>query len=204
MLSYRAMDSLLLSLFGFSVAMYITPGPNNVMVAASAASYGIRATLPHMFGIAVGFSCMLALVCAGLGSALVNFPLLLPAFRWVGTGWLLWLAWKIASAPPPGEGGRGRVLGFMGAVGFQWINPKAWLIAVAAAGEYLSPDQPIIIQLARIFLIFLVVGMPCLMVWALLGSGAGRLLHSPVRLRIFNIAMAALLVLSVLPVLIEE
>ena len=86
---------------------------------------------------------------------------------------------------------------------FQWINPKAWLIAVAAAGEYLLPNQSIVIQLARIFLIFLAVGMPCLMVWALLGSGAGRLLRSPARLRAFNIAMALLLVLSVLPVLIE-
>jgi threonine/homoserine/homoserine lactone efflux protein len=197
------MDSMLLSLLGFSVAMYVTPGPNNVMVAASAASYGIRATIPHMLGIAIGFATMLALVCAGLGSALVNWPLLLPLFRWGGAAWLLWLAWQIAIAPPPGEGGRGRVLGFMGAVGFQWINPKAWLIAIGAAGEYLSPDQSIFVQLARIFLIFLAVGMPCLMVWALLGSGAGRLLRSPARLRAFNVAMAVLLVLSVLPVLIE-
>ena len=118
------MDSALLSLFGFSVAMYITPGPNNVMVAASAANHGIRATVPHMFGIAVGFSVMLTLVCAGLGSTLVNWPLLLPVFRWVGAAWLAVLAWQIAIAPAPGEGGRGRVLGFFGAAAFQWINPK--------------------------------------------------------------------------------
>jgi threonine/homoserine/homoserine lactone efflux protein len=197
------MDSALLSLFGFSVAMYITPGPNNVMVASSAANHGIRATLPHMLGIAFGFSLMLALVCAGLGSALVTWPLLLPLFRWVGAAWLVWLAWQIASAPPPGEGGRRRVLGFFGAAAFQWVNPKAWLIAVGAAGEYLSPHQSLIIQLARIFVVFLLVGMPCLLVWALLGSGAGRLLRSPVQLRAFNVAMALLLVLSLLPVLIE-
>ena len=197
------MDTALLSLFGFSVAMYITPGPNNVMVASSAANHGIRATLPHMLGIAFGFSLMLALVCAGLGSALVTWPLLLPLFRWVGAAWLVWLAWQIASAPPPGEGGRRRVLGFFGAVAFQWVNPKAWLIAVGAAGEYLSPHQPLIVQLARIFVIFLLVGMPCLLVWALLGSGAGRLLRSPAQLRAFNVAMALLLVLSLLPVLIE-
>jgi threonine/homoserine/homoserine lactone efflux protein len=197
------MDTTLLSLLGFSVAMYITPGPNNVMVASSAANHGIRATLPHMLGIAVGFSLMLALVCAGLGSALVTWPLLLPLFRWVGAAWLVWLAWQIASAPPPGEGGRRRVLGFFGAVAFQWVNPKAWLIAVGAAGEYLSPYQSLIVQLARIFVIFLLVGMPCLLVWALLGSGAGRLLRSPAQLRAFNVAMALLLVLSLLPVLIE-
>ena len=128
------MDSALASLFGFSVAMYITPGPNNVMVAASAANHGIRSTVPHMFGIAVGFSVMLTLVCAGLGSALVNWPLLLPIFRWLGAAWLAVLAWQIAIAPAPGEGGRGRVLGFLGAAAFQWVNPKAWLIAAGAAG----------------------------------------------------------------------
>jgi threonine/homoserine/homoserine lactone efflux protein len=204
MLSYRSMDSMLLSLLGFSVAMYITPGPNNVMVAASAANHGIRATVPHMLGIAIGFSLMLTLVCAGLGSALVNWPLLLPVFRWAGAAWLVWIAWQIARAPPPGEGGRARVLGFVGAAAFQWINPKAWLIAVGAAGEYLSPVQPLLTQLARIFVVFLAVGMPCLLVWALLGSGAGRLLRSPTQLRAFNFAMALLLVLSLLPVLLEQ
>src|SRR5271157_5205868 len=104
------MDSMLLSLLGFSVTMYVTPGPNNVMVAASAANHGSRATMPHMLGIASGFSLMLTLVCAGLGSALVSWPLLLPLFRWAGAAWLLWLAWQIASAPSPGEGGRRRVL----------------------------------------------------------------------------------------------
>ena len=197
-------DSALLSLLGFAVVMYITPGPNNVMVAASAANHGIRATVPHMFGIVAGFAVMLTLVCAGLGSALVGWPLLLPAFRWIGAAWLVVLAWKIATASPPGEGGRGRVLGFFGGAGFQWINPKGWLIAVAAAGEYLSPGSPLAIQLARIFVVFLVVGMPCVMVWALLGSGAGRLLHSPLRLRIFNVSMALLLLLSLIPTLLGD
>ena len=197
------MDSLLLSLVGFSVAMYITPGPNNVMIAASAANHGIRATVPHMLGIAVGFAAMLVVVCGGLGAALLDLPLLLPAFRWVGTAWLMVLAWQIATAPPPGEGGRGRVLGFFGAMAFQWINPKAWLIAFAAAGEYLSLRQSLPVQLVRIFLVFLAVGMPCLLSWALLGSGARRLLHSPRRVRAFNLAMGLLLLVSVLPVLFE-
>jgi threonine/homoserine/homoserine lactone efflux protein len=198
------MDSMLLSLLGFSVAMYITPGPNNVMVAASAANHGIRATVPHMLGIVVGFAMMLTLVCAGLGSALISLPLLLPLFRWAGAAWLIWLAWQIARAAPPGEGGRTRVLGFAGAMGFQWINPKAWLIAIGAAGEYLSPHQSLVAQLGRIFVVFLAVGLPCVLVWALLGSGAAKLLRSPMQLRAFNVAMAVLLVLSVLPVLIED
>jgi len=198
------MTSELLSLIGFAVAMYITPGPNNVMIAASAATHGIRATLPHMLGIAVGFAGMLVVVCGGLGSALLDLPWLLPALRWIGVSWLFVLAWKIATARPPDEGGRGPALGFFGAISFQWVNPKAWLIAVAAAGEYLSLQQSLIFQLACIFSVFLVVGVPCLSVWACFGSGARRVLRSPGRMRAFNMAMGTLLIASVLPVLFED
>ena len=82
--------------------------------------------------------------------------------------------------------------------------PKAWLIAAGAAGEYVLPNYPLRLQLVRIFAIFLVVGMPCLLVWALLGSSARRLLSSPLRLRAFNIAMALLLVTALVPVLIDD
>lgn len=96
------------------------------------------------------------------------------------------------------------MLGFLGAAAFQWINPKAWLIAAGAAGAYLSPSQSLLLQLLRIFTVFLAVGMPCLLVWAGLGSGAGRLLRSRARLRLFNVSMAVLLLLSLVPVLLEE
>jgi threonine/homoserine/homoserine lactone efflux protein len=196
------MEMSLLPLVGFSVAMYITPGPNNLMVAAAAANHGIRATMPHMLGILVGFSVMLVVVCAGLGALLLSWPLLLPLFRWGGAAWLAWLAWKIAVAPPSSPGSA-RVLGFLGAALFQWVNPKAWLIGVGAAGEYLSPDLPLGFQLGRIFIVFMAVGLPCLLVWALIGSGTRRVLRSPGQLRVFNVAMAALLALSVLSVLLE-
>ena len=126
----------------------VQPGPNDQPVLGMATPYQV----------------------AGLGSALVSLPGLLPLFRWAGAAWLVWLAWQIANAPAPGDGGRTRVLGFAGAMAFQWINPKAWLIAVGAAGEYLSPHQPLIAQLTRIFIVFLAVGMPCVLVWALLAS----------------------------------
>src|SRR5580704_1752157 len=106
------------SLIGFAVAMYITPGPNNTMLAASAASYGMRATVPHMLGIAGGFAFMMGVVTAGLASVVLAWPLLLPIMRWGGAAWMFILAWKIATAPAPQAvtiGKRGRVLGFGGA-----------------------------------------------------------------------------------------
>jgi len=192
----------LLPLLGFAVVMYVTPGPNNIMVASSAAAHGMTATLPHMLGIALGFAAMLVVVSAGAGGAVLAWPGLAPAMRWVGAGWMVWLAWKIATAPLPQQGGRRRLLGFWGAVGFQWINPKAWLIALAVAGSFVVPGRPLEAQLLRISLVFLGCAMPCLLVWASIGRGAGRLLRAPGQFRAFNLVMAALLVASVVPVLI--
>ncbi len=200
---YAGMDPILLSLFGFAVAMYITPGPNNVMVAASAANYGLRASVPHMLGINAGFSVMLVLVCGGMGAVLLNLPDVLRLMRWAGAVWMLWLAWKIASAPPPGAGMRRKLLGFWGAAAFQWINPKAWLIAVGAASQFLRAEAPLGVQVARIGLVFLAVGLPCILPWAMLGDAAGRLLGHPARLRVFNVAMGLLLVASLVPLLWE-
>lgn len=197
------MDPWLLSLIGFMVAMYITPGPNNIMVAASTANHGIPATMPHMAGIVVGFSVMLTLVCAGLGAVLVGLPGLLPLFRWGGAAWLLWLAWKIATAAPPGAGERRPLLGVLGAAAFQWVNPKAWLIGLGAAAEFMSPHENLAGQLLAIFVVCTLCGPPCLAVWAVIGHGAARFLTSTARLRAFNVTMALLLVASLVPVLAE-
>jgi threonine/homoserine/homoserine lactone efflux protein len=202
-LCLRNMPSLL-PLLGFAVVMYVTPGPNNIMVASSAASYGLVPTLPHMLGIALGFAAMLVLVSAGAGAAVLAWPGVAPAMRWIGVGWIVWLAWKIATAPPPHADKRRRLLGFWGAIGFQWINPKAWMIALAVAGSFLIPGRPLDIQLLRISAVFLGCSMPCLLLWALLGSSAGRLLRAPRHVRAFNVTMAVLLIASVLPVLIPH
>jgi len=196
-------DPALLSLTGFAVAMYITPGPNNVMVAASAAQHGLRATAPHILGIAAGFSLMLVLVTAGLGAVLLSVPGLSTLVRWLGAAWMVMIAWKIATAPPPGGTGARPLLGFGGAMLFQWVNPKAWMIGVGVASQFLDVGEPLVAQLARIFVVFLLVGVPCILPWALLGEGAGRLLRSSHRLRVFNGAMALLLLASLVPLLLE-
>ncbi len=200
------MDATLPSMIGFAVAMYITPGPNNVMLASSAASYGIRATVPHMLGIACGFTFMLSAVCSGLAMALLAWPALVPVMRWGGAAWLLLLAWKIATAAAPdalNSRAARRVMGFGGAVAFQWVNPKGWLIALAAAGMFARPEDGAWTQGIRIGAVFFTVAIPCMVPWVMLGAGARHFLRSPERLRAFNIAMALLLVLSVVPVLLD-
>lgn len=198
------MQAPLVSLAVFAAVMYITPGPNNVMLASSGANYGLRATIPHMVGIACGFTVMLVIITAGLAAVLLAWPPVLPAMRWAGAVWMIWLAWKIATAPPPAAGTPRRVLGFWGAAAFQWINPKAWLITLGAASEFTSPDQPIALQALRIGGVFFMVAFPCMVPWVLLGKGAARVLRSRGQIRAFNTAMALLLVLSIIPVLIES
>lgn len=199
----KSMNSVLLPMIGFAVAMYITPGPNNIMLASSGAHYGMRATLPHMCGIASGFAVMLMVITAGLGTLLLLWPPLLPVMRWVGAGWMVYLAWKIASAPLPGEGARRRLLGVAGAAGFQWINPKGWMIGLAASGMFINPTHPLWLQVAQIGLVFTLVAFPCMLPWVLIGKGARFVLRSPWQLRAFNIAMALLLVACLIPLLAE-
>jgi threonine/homoserine/homoserine lactone efflux protein len=190
----------LLPLLGFALAGSVTPGPNVLMVAAAAAGAGIRPVLPHMLGITFGFGGMILLVGLGLAGPLAASPTLHLVLRWVGAAWLVWLAWKIATARP--EPGAARPpMGFVGAALFQWVNPKAWMLAAAAVTTFTDPARPLLPQVLLVSAVFTAVSMPCLLVWAGLGAGAGRLLREPGRLRAFNIAMALLLVASLVPIL---
>jgi threonine/homoserine/homoserine lactone efflux protein len=191
----------LASATAFAVVMSASPGPNNAMVAASGANFGLRRTWRHMLGTALGFPVMLLAVALGAGEVLRASPGLQSALRWAGAAWLLWLAWRIATAAPaiPGEAAPGRPIGFMEAALFQWVNPKAWMIAIGAAATYATEPWRSLVLAA----IFVLAALLSLLAWAALGSGAARLLRSPAALRGFNRAMALLLAASLLPMLAE-
>ena len=190
----------------FAIAVSVTPGPNNIMVAASAANHGVHAVIPHMVGINLGFGIMLALVGLGLAGPLAASPVLHATLRWVGGAWMLWIAWGIFRADPvmPSRGRTANApMGFAGGALFQWVNPKAWVIAVVANTTYTVPGHGLVGQALLIAVLFSLVGVPCSLTWALLGAGAGRVLRSPTQWRAFNTIMAGLLVLSVLPLLLH-
>ena len=192
------MDSMawLLSAGGFALAMSATPGPNNAMVAASAANFGLRRTLPHVLGTSLGFPLMLVLVGFGAAQLLAASPGLQAALRWVGAAWMVWLAWQIARAEPapPGAESRGRPMTLAEAALFQWVNPKAWLIAGGAIAGFGNS--------AWLAVIFVLTAGASLLGWAAIGLGTARLLRTPAALRWFNRAMALLLVLSLVPMLL--
>lgn len=197
------------SALAFALAMSATPGPNNAMVTASGANWGLRRTLPHMAGIAVGFPAMVLAVGLGAGEVLRRFSWIEEGLRWVGACYMLWLAAKIARSDPAQTSeapttGSGRPLGFYQAALFQWVNPKAWVTAVSAVVTYTSGGPTLVGEAAMLAAIFLAISPPVTFCWALVGAGAARVLRTRRALRCFNMAMAVLLVLSLIPLLTES
>lgn len=190
---------LLAALVLFAFVSSITPGPNNLMLMASGANFGFRRTIPHMLGIGIGFTLMVLLVGVGLSQIFTAYPVLHDVLKWASIAYLLWLAWKIAHAAPAASGSaEGRPFTFLQAAGFQWVNPKAWTMALTATTVY-APGQTIA-AMALVALTFGMVNLPSVSTWTLAGQQMARLLTSPRRLVIFNWTMAALLVLSLYPV----
>jgi Putative threonine efflux protein len=192
---------LLLALLFYAFVSSITPGPNNLMLLASGVNFGFRRTLPHMLGIGAGFTLMVALTGWGLAGLFAAWPPLHTLLTLASVAYLLWLAWKIAhAAPPSAREAAGRPLTFWQAAGFQWVNPKAWSMALTACTLYLPPGGSGSAVLA-VALVFGAVNLPCVSSWAALGTGLRGWLADPVRLRAFNWTMAGLLIATLWPVI---
>lgn len=191
---------LVLALSLFALVSSITPGPNNLMLMASGANFGFRRTIPHMLGVGIGFTLMIVLVGIGLVQIFDLYPISHQILKVVSVIYLFWLARKIANAAPP-EGdvaSESTPITFIQAALFQWVNPKAWTMALTAITAY-TPNQTLgsVIWVA---LVFGIVNLPSVSLWTVLGEQMARFLTSAARLRAFNWLMAALLVASLYPV----
>ncbi len=189
----------MIALAAFAFATSATPGPNNMMLLASGANFGLRRTVPHMLGISGGHALMVFLVGIGLG-ALAAEPRVALALKLAAVGYMVWLAWRIATAAPP-EPGRpgGRPFTAAQAAAFQWVNPKAWAMALSATTVY-APG-PGAADMAAVAAVFAAVNLPSVAIWAALGQGLRGWLAVPGRLRGFNLGMAGLLLASLWPML---
>ncbi|EKE43746.1 transporter, LysE family protein [Oceaniovalibus guishaninsula JLT2003] len=192
----------ILALAGFAFATIITPGPNNVMLMASGANFGLRRSLPHMAGVAIGFPAMIVGVGLGVMQVFAAWPVLQQVLTAASLAYLAWLALKIARASAPDNAApTGRPLSFLQASAFQWVNPKAWAMALGAVTLYAAGnDTGAVLVIAATYL---AVGCISASAWTWLGQQARHFLGAPGRLRSFNVSMAVLLVLSVLPVVLH-
>lgn len=192
---------ILLGLALFALVSSITPGPNNLMLMASGANFGYRKTLPHIMGVWLGFTLMIVLVGTGLVQVFDAYPVSYRVLKVVSVVYLLYLAWRIATAGPVAgsDEAAGKPFSFIQAALFQWVNPKAWSMGMTAISVY-SPSQSVqgVLMVAAVFCAS---NLPCISLWTVLGQQLQGVLTSPKRLRIFNWIMACLLVTSLYPVL---
>ena len=191
---------MILPLMMFALVSSITPGPNNLMLLASGANFGFRRSVPHMLGISLGFALMALLVGIGLAQVFELYPVLKLVLKVLAVVYMLYLAWKIANAAAPtAMDEAGKPFTFLQAAAFQWVNPKAWAMALTAVTVY-APNQ-VFVVIVVVAGVFSAVNLPSVTFWAVLGQQAQRILTNHRRLQVFNISMAALLVGSLYSVL---
>jgi threonine/homoserine/homoserine lactone efflux protein len=194
-------ETMFLALATFCFVSSITPGPNNMMLLASGANFGFRRTLPHLMGVSIGFGAMVFAVGLGLGGIFTSHPVLYDTLRVVGGAYMLWLAFRIATANSFGDvaagsdGAVARPMSFLEAVAFQWVNPKAWAISLGAVTAFVSPNE-FFAGVVIVTAVFALINLPCIASWAGFGVVLRRFLNRAWTLRAFNVTMAALLVLS--------
>ncbi len=194
---------LITALAAFAFVTSITPGPNNLMLMASGANFGFRRTIPHMLGVGLGFVFMVVLVGAGLVQVFDAYPVSYTVLKVFSVAYLLYLAWKIATAAPPQDTARsGTPITFVQAALFQWVNPKAWAMALTAVSVY-APSQSLG-AIALVAVVFGAINLPSVSSWTVLGQQMRRVLTNRARLRAFNVTMAVLLVASLYPVVLPQ
>jgi len=187
-----------LALFAFVSSS--TPGPNNLMLMASGANFGFARTIPHMMGISIGFMVMMFAVGAGLVHVFDRYPVIYDVLKAASILYMLWLAWKIAKAAPVTKKAQAGVpMTFLEAAAFQWVNPKAWAMALTAITVYVGDSS--LLWLAAGAVMFAIVNLPSVSLWTAVGQQMQRILTNSRRLRIYNWTMAALLIASLYPVL---
>jgi len=192
---------LLLALIAFAFVSSISPGPNNLMLMSSGANFGFKRTIPHMLGVGLGFTFMVILVGIGLMQLFTNYPIMYQVLKYVSVAYLLYLAYKIATASKPdnSQTNKSNPITFIQAAAFQWVNPKAWTMALTAISVY-SPSQQME-SIAIVALVFGLVNLPSVSLWTVLGQQLSKILSSELRLRAFNFTMAGLLLASLYPVI---
>lgn len=190
------MESFLpLTLFAFVSS--ITPGPNNIMLTSSGILFGFVRSIPHMLGITFGSGVMLALCASGVGALLLAVPGLHLVLKTLGSSYLLYLAWQLRGMALTSEGdAKAKPMSFFGAALFQFANPKAWVMALTGASAFLPAMQPVWLAIALFCVVFCVVNLPCIGIWAGTGAALRSYLTQPAWQRAFCIVMVLLTVYS--------
>ncbi len=187
-----------LSFVSYVTVMSITPGPNNLMLATSGVNFGMRRTLPMVTGIMLGCGIQTALAGALLEVLLTWMGAIRLPLTLLGCGYLLWLSWKIFRSGAPELREKARPMTMIGGALFQAVNPKAWLMATNVALMYTVNSSILAVMVG-----FMVLNLPCILVWAMMGDRLGKHLQVQWKLQLFNTVMALSLLATTLWMLVE-
>lgn len=183
-----------IAFFLFATVAAITPGPSNLILTSTGANVGVLRGLPCLCGVASGMGLMMCLVAFGLGSLVLERPVILHGLKWCGMGFLLWLSWKIATAGRSDTTTDKEFVGFWGAAAFQWVNPKSWLVSASAVGTYLHAEAgSAFVQSIYFGMLFVLAALPSCFVWLAFGATLQRFLLTERAVRMLNVAMGAML-----------
>ena len=202
------MDGSIIALIAFAFTAGITPGPNNIMLMTSGVNFGFRRSIPHMSGVCVGFPLMVAVLGIGFGATIVALPKFQDAVSAIGVLYLLWLSWQIASADT-GEGlqqkgeTRSAPMSFLAACAFQWVNTKAWVMAIGILGVYAPRGVGFATGLTIVLVVIAATAVITSVLWTAFGTALSSFLRTPLRLRVFNVTMALLLVATLVPAVVD-
>ncbi len=198
--------AMILSIATFTLSTSISPGPNNIMLLSSGLTFGYRRTIPHMAGVFLGFPLMVLIVGLGMGALFEKFPLVLTVLKFIGIIYLFWMAYKIAnnsSSYDVEENNESKPFSFMQAAMFQWVNPKAWIMAITSISIFVTSNENGLFQIIIISLIYFLSGCVSCNTWAFGGTVLKKFIKSEKSVQRLNIAMAILLIASVLPIIFE-
>ena len=196
---------MILSIVSFGMASTMTPGPNNMMLMSSGLTFGYKQTIPHALGVNFGFPVMVICVGLGVGRLFEAFPFVYFILKIAGIGYLLWMAWHIANTKGSldKENAKDKPFTFWQAALFQWINPEAWVMAITSTAAFITDHRVASVQVVIISSIFFLCAIVSTNSWSLGGVLLKRFIQNERLVRLFNIAMAILIVGSVLPFVFE-
>ncbi|HIF9182373.1 TPA: LysE family translocator [Photobacterium damselae] len=194
------MDYHVTSIMLFALSSSITPGPNNIMIMTSGLNFGIRKSLPLLLGISVGFAILTLLVGIGFGEIFNRYPQVIYMIKIIGTTYLLYLAYLIAKSKKI-DRQQIKNFGFIKGVLFQWVNAKAWIVTIGAISAFTNTEDSYLIQILTITSIFFLLSIPCSITWLFFGSIFQKYTRNATYLRIFNLSMSVLLLISTIPVI---
>jgi threonine/homoserine/homoserine lactone efflux protein len=194
--------AMVISVLTFAFTMAMTPGPNNALFLSSGLTFGYKATIPHIIGVIVGFPLMTLMVGLGLGQIFASYPIILTILKIISILYLLWMAYHMANITGNANDDKNkqdRPLSFLQAVMFQWVNPKAWIMAISSISVFTTSIEYKYQQLLVVTFLYFIVGFVSTNFWTLGGVLLKKFINSAKTVRMINIILAIFMLVSVLP-----